>query len=178
MAEQPSDGQAPGLLAKLLAGERRPSEIVAEVDEGKPVRFLTQLQFELLTAAQREVGIGLVAAERKQQQPNECEAAAPPHNDNDNQVTWLHDAGSEPPPEFYRDKWLTGTQTEIGFAIRHTKLKAVKDRALRNYLKNAASGQVPRLWCRNTLTSAIDAFFRDPKSLHEAEARLLDYRKR
>lgn len=65
MVAESSDGQAPGLLARLIAGERRPSEIVAEVDEGKPVSFLTQLQFELLTPSQLAVGASLVAAERE-----------------------------------------------------------------------------------------------------------------
>lgn len=66
MAVESSDGQALGSLARLIAGERRPSEIVAEVDEGKPVGFLTQLQFELLTPAQLAAGASVVTAEREQ----------------------------------------------------------------------------------------------------------------
>ena len=97
----------------------------------------------------------------------------------------LYDAGSEPPQDFYRDKWLTGTKTEMGFAIRHETLDSVKsDRALRDYLKNAASGAVPRVWCRATLTDDIEVFLRhrEPrddeavlKALHEAEARLSEF---
>lgn len=85
MAAESSDGQAPGSLARLIAGERRPSEIVAEVDEGKPVSFLTQLQFELLTPAQRAVGFGLVDADRKRKIDSESESESEPDDGPDEQ---------------------------------------------------------------------------------------------
>ncbi len=165
-------------LAKLLTeGQERPaSEIVAELDKPTPTA-LSQFQWEALSSAQRDVGIGLVNAERTPPDPSVSVAAKPPRAGNQND--WLHDAGSEPPQEFYCDKWLTSTQTKIGFAIRHVNLKPVKtERALRDYLKNAASAKSPRVWCRATLTADIDIFFRDPKSLHDAEARLKEYPQR
>lgn len=94
----------------------------------------------------------------------------------DDQVGWLHDAGIEPPQEFYRDKWLTDTQSRIGFAIRYEQYDPVTtDRAHQDYLKTQALGKRPRIWCRKAIRPKIDVFFRDAKSLHDAEAQLKNY---
>ena len=60
-------------LAKLLTeGQERPaSEIVAELDKPTPT-MLAKLQWDLLSPEQRDVGIGIVAAERKR--PNISES--------------------------------------------------------------------------------------------------------
>ncbi len=92
-------------------------------------------------------------------------------------VEWLHDAGSEPPQDFYGDKWLTGTQTEIGFAIRPANQPAVKSVvALRDYLERIASAKNSRVWCRATGTKQIDAFVKDLKTLEACQVRLDKYR--
>ncbi len=184
MTTQPSDAQTPGLLARLIAGERRASEIVAELDEPKPVSLQTRLQFELLTPEQQAVGFGLVAAERNRPDPSVSVAAKPPRTGNQND--WLNDAGSEPPQEFYRDKWLTGTMTELGYALRPVHLKEVGDRQLLKDFRKRAEAEKSLLWCRATQTDDFDVFLRhhEPrdenavlKKLHDAEGRLTEYRK-
>ncbi len=103
------------------------------------------------------------------------------------QADWMHEFGSQPPGEFFSDKWLTGTKTEIGFALRAANLPKVGDRQLLNSFNKMASRKRSRVWCRETLTDQLDVFLRRHvprddnatlKALHAADARLSEYRNR
>ncbi len=84
---------------------------------------------------------------------------------------WLHSATENPPADFY-DRPLTGTKTELGFVIRNPKQGVPKDKALRDYLAQMAAAEPPKIWVRATFSKFYEAFFRDAKSLHDAEDRL------
>ena len=103
-----------------------------------------------------------------------------PHTDD-----WLHDASTEPPAVFYSEKWLTGTMTELGYALRPAHLKRVGDRQLLKDFRKRAEGKKSLVWCRATQTDELDVFLHhhEPrnenailKKLHAAQARLTEYR--